>query len=245
MNASGGAPKTVVVAGVVIASDTGAATAREMVLLEVMVAPETARRALDGLTMVHEMVAEPTPTAIASPALGPPLVICTTAGLEEIQVTWLVMSSVPLVNVPMALNCTAWPKFVVTVVEEMAMLISAAGVTVTPVLPVRPLAAELKVALTEAEPAPTAVASPVVLTVSTAVLEELHTTVLVTSRVLPSARLAVAVNCWVLPAGSETALGPTVMDVIVADGCSCCVLLPPPQPTSKPRASNTPGSAER
>lgn len=232
------------VAGVVMASETGAATAREIVVEEVMVAPEVAICALDGLTIEQETVAVPTPTAIASPALGPPLVICTTAGLDEIHVTWLVISSVPLVNVPMALNCTAWPKLVLTVVDEMAMLISAAGVTVTPVLP-EILVRELKVAVTDAVPLPTAVAKPVVPMLNTAVLEEAHSTVLVTSRVLPSDRVAMAVNCWVLPMGSEVALGVTLMDVIVAAGCSFWLLPPPPQPVNRPATRKRTNKPER
>src|SRR5690349_20402585 len=61
-------------------------------------------------------------------------------------------------------------------------------------------------------PEPTAVARPALLTVATPGLVELHTTVFVTSCVLPLVYVPVAMNCCVLPITTEALAGVTPID---------------------------------
>lgn len=86
------------------------------------------------------------------------------------------------------------------------------GVTVSmaePLMP--PLEAEMV-----ADPAVSALARPLALTVATAVLSEAQ--VMVAANGEPNWSNAVAVNCWVLPAMTEAAAGLTVMVVSIGGG---------------------------
>ena len=87
---------------------------------------------------------------------------------------------------------------------------SAAAVAVsTTVLEVIPL----KVAEMLVEPLPaTAIASPVALMVATAGADELQVTVLVTSALLPSLKVAMALNCSVRPLAKEPLAAEIVID---------------------------------
>jgi hypothetical protein len=60
------------------------------------------------------------------------------------------------------------------------------------------------------------VASPAVLIVATAAVEELHVAVLVRFCVLASVYVPVAVNCWVLPLAIDGFAGVTAIDTSVA-----------------------------
>lgn len=82
----------------------------------------------------------------------------------------------------------------------------------------------------------TAVASPVLPIVTCEVFEEAQAQVLVISEVLLSLKVAVALNCFVLPRGILTAAGITAMDFSVT--VTAGALLPPPHPAAKPRRSS-------
>lgn len=74
-----------------------------------------------------------------------------------------------------------------------------------------------EVAVMVVVPAVTAVASPLLSTVATAVLEELQVTKMATSWVVPSEKVPVAVNCWVVPPGTLGLAGVTTMEDKVAE----------------------------
>jgi len=74
-----------------------------------------------------------------------------------------------------------------------------------------------EVAVMVAEPTVTAVVRPPVLTVATAVFDEVQVTEMVISRVVPSENVPVAVNCWVAPTDRLGLDGVTAMDDRVAE----------------------------
>jgi hypothetical protein len=82
--------------------------------------------------------------------------------------------------------------------------VGTGGVTVSWAVALMPLRAAVRVT---SPPATTPVARPELLTVAMEVLLEVHVALLVTSRVEPSLYLPVAVNCCVLPAGTEAEEG--------------------------------------
>jgi hypothetical protein len=88
---------------------------------------------------------------------------------------------------------------------------AAAGETVMVAVALMPLT----VADTVVVPAATAVAKPVELMVATAVLLLAQVTVEVTSPVVPSLKVPVAVNCWVAPMASVAVAGVAATDVSV------------------------------
>ena len=89
-----------------------------------------------------------------------------------------------------------------------AMDSSTGGVTVSPVEPlIAPEVAEM-VAL----PVPAPVARPLLLIVATALFEEPQVTELVKFCVLPSLKVPVAVNCWVVPLAIELFAGVTAIE---------------------------------
>src|SRR5262249_31430040 len=71
---------------------------------------------------------------------------------------------------------------------------------------------EPEVAVIDVLPAVSPVPSPPVLIVATPVAEEVHTAVLVKFWVVPSLKVPVAVNCWLLPAAIEGFAGVTAID---------------------------------
>jgi len=74
-----------------------------------------------------------------------------------------------------------------------------------------------EVAVMVAEPTVTAVVRPPVLTVATAVFDEVQVTEMVISRVVPSENVPVAVNCWVAPTDRLGLDGVTAMEDRVAE----------------------------
>jgi hypothetical protein len=110
------------------------------------------------------------------------------------------------------------------------MVERAAGVTarVTGVLVMVPDTAVIVVV-----PAAAAVARPVALIVATPVFDDVQFTVAVTFRILLSAKVPVAVNCWAPPAGIEAFGGVTEIDTRAGAGPP-----PPPQPNSAIQSMN-------
>jgi hypothetical protein len=74
-----------------------------------------------------------------------------------------------------------------------------------------------KVAVMVAVPAATAVARPLLLTVATTLAEEFQLTCVVKSKLVPSAYVPEAANCWVTPAGMLGFAGVTDMEIRVAE----------------------------
>jgi len=108
-------------------------------------------------------------------------------------------------------NCCAAPSAIAGFCGAIEIETRATAVTVRLAEPL----AEAEAALIVMDPVPTPVASPwlpaVLLTVATVPSEELQWTVAVTSCVLLSLKVPVAVNCWVVPDGMEAVAGATVM----------------------------------
>lgn len=133
------------------------------------------------------MVVAPGATLVARPC---PLMVAT-AEVEEVQTTIPVMSCVlESLKVPVAVNCLVVPTAMlgfagVTATETnvAAVIVSEAGPLIEP-----------EVAVSVAVPVPTAVTSPLVLTVATEFEDELQVSE-VSSCVLPSSKLPTAVNC--------------------------------------------------
>jgi hypothetical protein len=89
------------------------------------------------------------------------------------------------------------------------------AVTVTAAVPLTPSA----VAVIVADPAPTAVTSPVLLTVATAGALDVQTKVR-PARSAPAASRATAASCCVPPTASEAVAGVTDTDAVVAGGAA-------------------------
>ena len=98
-------------------------------------------------------------------------------------------------------------EFGVTAIETRA-----AAVTVKPVEP----ETEPRVAVMVVVPVLALVANPVELMVATPAGEGDHVAVLVRSCVLPSEKVPVAVNCWIVPREMEGLAGLTLMEVNTA-----------------------------
>jgi len=174
--------------------------------------------AFDGLTMIDDRVAAATvktvdPVTVAkvaltvadpvpTPVARPVLFTLTVAIVSEAQVTVELRSCMlPSLNVPVAINCCVVPNATEGFAGVTAIDCRTAAVTLIVVLPL----IVPEVATIWAEPVPVLDANPAVfarlLIVATVVAFELHCTVLVTSCVLPSEKVPVAVNCWVTPSG--------------------------------------------
>ena len=126
------------------------------------------------------------------------------AAVLTVQVTELVRSWVdPSLYVPRAVNCCVFPFWTVTLAGDTAMDTSAAGRTVMFAVEDIPL----NEAVMTGSPVNWAVAMPDGLMVAPA--EVLHVARLVRSLLDPSVYVPCAVNCCVLPAGTETAAGDT------------------------------------
>jgi hypothetical protein len=82
------------------------------------------------------MFALPTPTLLATPGVGPPVLIVLTPGVSELHSTVSVMFCVlPSVYVPVAVNCSVVPSGITGTAGVTAIDTSAAGLTVTVVDP--------------------------------------------------------------------------------------------------------------
>ena len=130
---------------------------------------------------------------------------------EDSQIAWDVKSTVsPSLNVPVAVNCAWNPKRgSETLAGWTSICCSTPEVTVTCVVPVTsPTIAETVIGSGSADTAVSrplsSASSPIVATVGS---EEPHSAVSVTSCVLPSVKIAVALNCSVRPLGTSTFAG--------------------------------------
>jgi hypothetical protein len=164
----------------------------------------------------------PTPTPLASPLL----LIVADDWVPEFQLAVVLKSCVvPSVNVPVATNACVVPNAIVALPGVTAIDSSAAAVTVSVVVPCT--APELAVIVTV--PVPALVASPwlpaVLLMLATDPVSELHSTVPVTSCVLPSVNVPVAENCCVVPSGITGIAGVTAIETSVA-GFTVTVVVP-------------------
>ena len=122
----------------------------------------------------------------------------------------------------MALNCSVCPTIAENVVGATAMDATltarfAVAVSLVEIL-VKPVLVEVKVAVMVVSPSPAAVAVPEAAMEATEVAEDVQVTWVVRSVVVPSDRVPVAVNAWVLglpPVCMSALAGFTAMDFTV------------------------------
>jgi hypothetical protein len=168
------------------------------------------------------IVAPPRPTLLACPLLS----IVADAGVSELQLALAVRSCVvPLVKLPVAVKACLVPNAMEALPGVMAIDTNAAALTVSVVDP----CTDPALAVMVAEPVATLLASPwlpaLLLIVAAEVVSELHCTVPVTSCVLPSVKLPVAVNCFVVPNGISGIAGVTAIETSAA-GLTLSVVVP-------------------
>jgi hypothetical protein len=173
--------------------------------IEDRVAAVTVRVVLpERLPEVAVMVAEPAATPVARPLLF------TVAAdvLDEFQVTWVVISwLVPSEYVPEAANCLVFPAAMLGLGGVRDMEDKVAEGTVRVVFPeILCEVAEMVVL-----PGARAVATPLLLTVATALLDEFQLVRLLITWVVPSEYMPEALNCFVFPRGRLESAG--VMDM--------------------------------
>jgi hypothetical protein len=156
------------------------------------------------------MVVVPAATAVTMPLL---FTVATDA-LEELQVTCVLISRlVPSEYVQVAVNCWVAPTALVAVVGDTPTEdnVTAAGTVRVLLSDIPPREAVMVVV-----PAATAVTMPLLFTVATDVLDEVQVACEHISRLVPSEYEPVAVNCWVLPAGTFALSGVSVIEAKVA-----------------------------
>src|SRR5579863_3641197 len=151
------------------------------------------------------MMAVPAETAVTTPTL---LTVATAVSLELNTTFETSVALVPLLNVPIAVNCVVNPAAIELAAACSVTDSSAAAVTTTCVVPEQPP----DVAVMIAVPAETAVTTPVLLTVATATLLELNTTPDVRVELVPPLNDPMAVSWEVRPTAMELAADVTVMD---------------------------------
>lgn len=162
------------------------------------------------------IVAVPMPAPVANPV--PPMVA--TKIEDELQLAALVRSwRLPSLYVPVAVNCWLVPFAIepLTGLTETETRIGAVTATVAELVTVLELAVML------VDPSMFAVTNPAAVTGATAGNEDVHVTEAVTSCVLPSLQVPIALNTWLVPSGMEAPAGviaietsaglPTVMEV--------------------------------
>jgi len=152
--------------------------------------------------------------AAAAPAVARPLLllIVATDVFDELQVTWFVISwLVPSENVPMAENCWGAATGTLGLAGVTDMEDRVAEVTVRVVLPEILPKVAVMVTVLPAAAAPT-VARPLLVTVTTAVLDEAQVSCVVISWLVPSEDLPMATNCCPNPAGTLGLAGVTDME---------------------------------
>lgn len=172
----------------------------------------------EALPKVAVIVTVPGPVSVTWP-LEPAALEMNTRPLDAPHVTELVrFCVVPSEKVPVAVNCTP-PALTETVWLAGDTLIDTSADVVTDT------AAELdvipeKLADTDAVPTARALAKPFVsaalLTDRTCELDDAQVADAVTSCVVPSEKVPVAVNCWVLPAAMLELTGVTDRETRVA-----------------------------
>ena len=161
---------------------------------------------------VTPMEVVPWAAAVANPAVPVATLIVATFKLLEVQCPVVVRSCVvPSVKVPVAVNCWVVPTGVVAVGGLIAIETSAAAVTVRSVEPLT----VPEVAVIVAVPIPALCARPALI-VATEFASVAQVTVEVKSCVLPSVKVPVAVNCWLVPRAMEGLAGETAMEVSAA-----------------------------
>lgn len=156
-----------------------------------------------------EIVVVPRPIACTKP----PVCTVTAAALVELQVALKLMSCVdPSLNVAVATNCLTTPSGMlllagVTASETMVALV---------IVKVADPDIEPDEAAIDVVPGETAVTTPVLLTDATPGCEELHITELVTSCIVPSVKVPMALNCSSIPDGMDALLRTTDKETIAA-----------------------------
>ncbi len=190
--------------------------------MEVRSAKVTVRVVLPEMVPLAAVIREkPAPTEVANPLL----VIVATAMWDELHVTWSLISKlVPSENVPMAINCWVIPAGALGMLGLAGlrnMEIRFAGVTLTIVIPEMFPEAAVMVAI----PKPIPKTKPVLSTVATELLDELHVTWFEISDLVPSPNIPVAVSCPVKPRGMSGLVGETEMEERVAE-VTVSVVLP-------------------
>jgi hypothetical protein len=170
---------------------TGAVTAKTT---EPVIEPEVA-----------VIVVVPGVTLVANPVLTVAIVAA-----DEVHVAVLVrFCVVPLLYVPIAVNCCFSPAGTDGDAGVTAIDASTAAVTVNVAAPwMVP-----DVAVIVAVPFATLVTNPPLLTLATAVADEVHAAVLVRFCVVPLLYVPVAVNCCVYPAATDAVSGVTAIEV--------------------------------
>jgi hypothetical protein len=184
---------------------------------------------------VAVMVAVPTPTLLATPCVPAALLMVAVVGLSDVQVTVLIRFCVlPSVKVPVAVNACVVPSAIAGIVGVTAIETRAAALTVSVVDPL----IEPEVAVIFAVPWPTLLATPCVpvasLIVAVVGVSELHCTLAVMFCVLPSVKVPVAVNAWVVPSGIVGIAGVTAIETNTA-GVTVSVV----EPVIEPRLAVT------
>ena len=162
------------------------------------------------------MVVDPTLIweATATPWKPAEVLMVATAVSDDFQRTVAVkFAKLPSVYVPVAVYCSWLPCMILKDSGVTVMDTNTGGVTVN--LAAVDLTPD-KPAVTVVVPSATDVASPVVLTVATAVSDEAQATDDDMSCIDPSEKVPKAVNCCVLPRGIDGAAGVMVIDVRIA-----------------------------
>lgn len=149
--------------------------------------------------MVADIVAEPTATGVAKPFDPPALLMDAIVESDELQITEVVRSFVELSEkVPVAVNCCVEPMTVLGFVGVTVIDVSISDVTVRVEIPeMAPAIGRVtgSVAVIVVDPSDNVVAKPVGLHVATLVFDDLHDTRDVTSCVVESEYVPMAVNC--------------------------------------------------
>jgi hypothetical protein len=176
-----------------------------LMVIETRCAVETVSP-LEALTdpKVALMVVLPAATLEARPCAF----MVAAAALNDVQVTVVVMSWVLLsLKVPVAVNCLVVPTAMLEFAGVTAMETRVAAVTVSDAVPLTPP----DVAVMVAVPVPVVLANPVASMVATEVEDEDQVRE-VSNCVLPSSKLATAVNCKVVPSAMEGVPGVTAIE---------------------------------
>lgn len=135
-----------------------------------------------------------------------------TEGFDEVQVTRPVaFSVVPLVSVPVAVNCTVVPGAIDVLVDETTSLEIIGAFTDRVMLPLTPESVPVIFAV----PCVRVVTTPAVETVATLASDEVQVTLAVRSLLVPSLYSPVAVSWSARPAATEDVARAILIDVKV------------------------------
>jgi hypothetical protein len=212
------------------------------------------RAVLTSTVTATEPVTLPDAAEIVSVPAATPLtwpVAFTVARLvfDDVQVAEAVRSCVPPpVSVPMAVNCTGTPR-TTSAFEGVTAIETTLDDPAPTVRTVEELM-DFEAAAILLFPCPTPVAIPELLTVATAVFEDVQLTELVRSCLLPLLNVPCAVNCWLCPATIEGFDGVIASDDKLGGFVASLdpsLLPPPPHPlvASNPPMRKTHGAIDR